>query len=108
MLRILHLILFIPYYFLMLLQSNWTIAKTILSPQFNFDPPGIVAVNIDLKSNTGILTLVNLITMTPGTLSIDLSDDKSKLYVHAMHVKNRESFVSEIKALENRLKKFLK
>lgn len=92
----------------MLLQSNWTITKSVLNPNFNFDPPGILAVDIELKSNMGILTLVNLITMTPGTLSLDISEDRSKLYIHAMHVKDRASFEADIKKLENRLKKFLK
>ncbi len=92
----------------MVLKSNWIVAKSILTPKFNFDPPGILAVEIDLKSNMGILTLVNLITMTPGTLSLDLSEDRSKLYIHAMHVKSRESFVADIKKVEKRLKKFLK
>ncbi len=108
MIKIFHLLMFIPYYLLMLIKSNWTVAKSILNPNFNFDPPGILAVDIELKSNTGILTLVNLITMTPGTLSLDLSKDHKKLYIHAMHVKNREEFVMEIKKLEKRLKKFLK
>jgi len=100
--------MFIPYYLLMLIKSNWIVTKSVLNPKFNFDPPGILAVDIELKSNIGILTLVNLITMTPGTLSLDLSNDHSKLYIHAMHVKSRESFVADIKTLEKRLKKFLK
>ena len=108
MIRIFHFLVFIPYYLLMLIKSNWMVTKAVLNPKFNFDPPGILAVDIDLKSNTGILALVNLITMTPGTLSLDLAKDHSKLYVHTMHVRSRESFVADIKKLEKRLKKFLK
>ncbi|MCY1719690.1 Na+/H+ antiporter subunit E [Prolixibacteraceae bacterium Z1-6] len=108
MMKLFHFCMFIPYYLLMMVKSNWIITKAVLSWNFDFDPPGIVAIPIELKSNVGILTLVNLITMTPGTLSLDLSEDKKTLYVHGMHVKDHESFVAEIKSLENRLKLFLK
>ncbi|MCU4154412.1 Na+/H+ antiporter subunit E [Carboxylicivirga sp. A043] len=106
--KLFHFLMFIPYYLLMLVKSNWIVAKAVLNPRFDFDPPGIVAVDISIKSNIGILTMVNLITMTPGTLSLDLSEDRKKLYIHAMHVESREAFVSDINELENRLKKFLK
>ena len=41
--------------------------------------------------------LANLITLTPGTLSLDVSDDKQVLYVHSMYVKDRDEFIWSIK-----------
>ena len=41
--------------------------------------------------------MANLITLTPGTLSLDVSDDRKVLYVHAMYVKNKEAFIADIK-----------
>jgi multicomponent Na+:H+ antiporter subunit E len=49
--------------------------------------PGIVRVPTELKSDFGITGLANAITMTPGTLSVDVSEDGSSLYVHWIDVK---------------------
>ena len=59
--------------------------------------PGIVAVPLDLESDAGITLLACLVTLTPGTLSLDVSEDKKTLYVHAMRVDDPEAFRREIK-----------
>jgi multicomponent Na+:H+ antiporter subunit E len=46
----------------------------------------IVAIPLDLKSDEGITLLANMITLTPGTTSLHVSEDKSTLYVHVMSV----------------------
>lgn len=58
--------------------------------------PAIVAVPLDVKSDAGITLLANMITLTPGTTSLHVSEDRTTLYVHAMTVS--ESTVSDIKA----------
>ncbi|TKT83033.1 sodium:proton antiporter [Aquamicrobium sp. LC103] len=55
----------------------------------------IVAVPLDLKSGEGITLLANMITLTPGTTSLHVSEDRSKLYVHVMNVS--EESVHQIK-----------
>ncbi len=45
---------------------------------------GIVAVPLDVRTDTGITLLANLITLTPGTTSLHVSDDRRWLYVHVM------------------------
>ena len=65
--------------------------------------PAIYEVPVRLKKDHEILALVNLITMTPGTLSLDLSKDKKKLYVHSMYTGNKKDFIQEIKELEKRI-----
>lgn len=45
----------------------------------------IIAVPLDVKSDAGITLLANMITLTPGTTSLHVSDDKSTLYVHVMN-----------------------
>jgi len=53
--------------------------------------------------------LANLITLTPGTLSLDVSDDRKVLYVHAMYINDREQFVQSIKqGFERRLLEILR
>lgn len=59
--------------------------------------PGIVAVPLRVKSDAAITMLANIITLTPGTLSLDVSDDRSVLYVHGMNVSpDPQAFRAEI------------
>jgi multicomponent Na+:H+ antiporter subunit E len=48
--------------------------------------PGVVAIPLDARTDAEITLLANLITLTPGSVSLDLSEDKSVLYVHAMYI----------------------
>jgi multicomponent Na+:H+ antiporter subunit E len=58
--------------------------------------PGIVAFPLTLRRPAEITLLANLITLTPGTLSVDISEDGRLLYVHAIEVKDREALIEEI------------
>lgn len=48
--------------------------------------PGVLAVPLDIKTETGILFYANVISLTPGTLSLDVSEDGKYLYVHFMYI----------------------
>ena len=48
--------------------------------------PGIVKIKTNLKTESGITALANSITLTPGTLTVDLTDD-GYLYIHWIYVK---------------------
>ena len=48
--------------------------------------PGVVAIPLDARTNVEITLLANLITLTPGSVSLDLSEDRRVLYVHAMYI----------------------
>lgn len=67
-----------------------------MTPHYNMSP-GIVGYPLDVKTDLQITFLANCISLTPGTLSLDVSDDKKILYVHAMYIKDRESFILSIK-----------
>jgi multicomponent Na+:H+ antiporter subunit E len=58
--------------------------------------PAIIAFPLRVTSDAEITLLANLITLTPGTLSVDVSPDRRLLYVHAIAVADRESFIREI------------
>lgn len=90
------LISFFFYFLYELLKANLQVAWEVGTPRFNMTP-GIVAVPLDLKSDGQITLLANLITLTPGTLSLDVSEDKKYLYVHSMYIKNREDFIWSVK-----------
>jgi multicomponent Na+:H+ antiporter subunit E len=48
--------------------------------------PGVVAIPLDARTDAEITLLANLITLTPGSVTLDLSEDRSVLYVHAMYI----------------------
>ena len=67
--------------------------------------PAIVAIPLDVRRDFEITLLANLITLTPGTLSLDVSSDKRVLYVHSMYVDDIDAFRREIKnGFERRVK----
>lgn len=66
-----------------LVMSTIRVAITVLSPNMNLKP-GIFAYKLEVDRDFEITILANLITLTPGTLSVDVSEDKQYLYVHAI------------------------
>lgn len=58
--------------------------------------PAIVAFPLSVKSDAEIALLANLITLTPGTLSVDVADDRSVLYVHVLDLVSRDQLIAEI------------
>ncbi|BCR35719.1 Na+/H+ antiporter subunit E [Mariniplasma anaerobium] len=78
--------IYIPVFIWKLLLANLDMARRVLSPKIPLNP-GIVKVKTDIKSDLGKLTLANSITLTPGTLSIDVEGEY--IYVHSVDVKNK-------------------
>lgn len=87
---------FVLYVLWELVLANIKVARLVLTPRERLRP-GIVAVPLDLRTDAQITTLANLITLTPGTLSLDVSHDRRVLYVHSIEVADRESFRRETK-----------
>lgn len=94
---------FIGYFLFELIKANLQVAYDVITPKY-FMKPGIVKIPLDAKTDLEITLLANLITLTPGTLSLDVSDDKKVLYVHSMYIHDKEDFVQSIKSgFEKRL-----
>ena len=92
---ILVLLRFVGFFFKELILAGFSVFKLILVPAKI--RPGVVAVPLDIKSDAEITLLANLITLTPGTLTLDVSTDKKVIYVHAIQMKDANSFRAEIK-----------
>jgi multicomponent Na+:H+ antiporter subunit E len=86
-----------------LLIANFRVAADVL--QGNRIEPAVVAIPLDITSDIEILLLSMLINITPGSVTIDLSDDRQTLYVHVMHMETPEQTRREIKTgFERRIK----
>ncbi|NJO37678.1 MAG: Na+/H+ antiporter subunit E [Rhizobiales bacterium] len=83
------------YFLWELLVSSLQVAWDVLTPMQR-SRPGIVAVPIEAKTDLEITALANLVSLTPGTLSLDVSPDRKTLYVHAMFVDDPESIRRDI------------
>ena len=79
-----------------LILANLRVAYDVVTPQANRSP-AVIGVPLDAETDAEITLLANLITLTPGTLSLDLSDDRKTLYVHAMFADDVDAFCREIK-----------
>lgn len=90
------IISFFFYFLYELFKANIQVAADVVTPKF-YMTPGIVAFPLDAKSDLEITLLANVISLTPGTLSLDVSKDKSILYIHAMYVGDKEEFIAGIK-----------
>ncbi len=78
-------------FFLALTKANLDVAYRVITGKIN---PGIVKISPSLKTDLGITLLANSITLTPGTLSVDIDEDTNDLYIHWINV--------DTKALENK------
>lgn len=76
--------------------SNVQVAWLILGPERRIQPR-FVWLPLDIRDPHGIASLAGIITMTPGTLSADLTDDRRFLLVHALNVSDEAALVASIK-----------
>jgi len=99
---------FFFYFVKELVVANLKVAFDIITPK-DYMQPGIVAVPLDAETDMEITLLANIITLTPGTLSLDVSKDKKVLYIHTLYLDDTEKFRSEIKnGMEKRLLEVLR
>ena len=86
-----------------LLLANFRVAADVL--QGDRIEPAVVAIPLDVTSDGEILLLSMLINITPGSVTIDLSNDRRTLYVHVMHMESAENTRRDIKnGFERRVK----
>ena len=88
--RYLWFLYYVPIFLWEMLKANIDVAYRVSHPKLPINP-GIVKVKTTLKSETGLTFLANSITLTPGTLSVDLDSEKGYIYVHWIDVKHKDT-----------------
>jgi len=86
--RIFWFLVYIPVFIYYMLMANFDVVYRALHPAMPIKP-GIVKIKTNLKTESGITALANSITLTPGTLTVDLTDD-GYLYIHWINVKSSD------------------
>src|SRR5690606_4331271 len=80
-----------------LVMSAVKVAALVLRPDMHrVLTPGVIAFPLAVKSDAEITILASLITLTPGTLSVDVSEDRQHLYVHTLDMRDRDAVVRGI------------
>jgi multicomponent K+:H+ antiporter subunit E len=78
------------------LIANVQVAWIVIRPRLRIQPAAI-QVPLDLRDDIGITALANMITLTPGTWTIDVAPDRSALYVHCLSAADVEAVKRQIK-----------
>jgi multicomponent Na+:H+ antiporter subunit E len=102
--RIYYILDFLIYYLLKLVSSNFRVAADILTPGTRTNPI-FIEFPVQLKTDWGLLIFSNLVSMTPGTLSIDISQDKSLLMVHLLFRDNEASVRTDLARIQEKIRK---
>jgi len=80
-----------------IVRSNITVALRVLGPEARIHP-GFIWVPLDIANIHGIAALTSMLTLTPGTVSAALSDDRRFLLVHVLHLDDPEALIRDIKS----------
>ena len=79
-----------------LVKSNIAVLRVVLSPRLRVRS-GVIAVPTELTNEVALTMLANMITLTPGTLTLDISPDRRYLYVHTLNLDDPEDVKEEIR-----------
>lgn len=92
------------YFVFDLVLSSLQVAWDVVTPRHR-SRPGVLAVPLDLRSAGAVTALAHLISLTPGSLSLDVSEDGRTLFVHAMFIDDPAAARARIKTeLERRIR----
>jgi multicomponent Na+:H+ antiporter subunit E len=96
------------YFLYQLIVSNLRVLWDVITPR-QTSRPGIVGVPLAARTDLEITLVANLVSLTPGTLSLDVSDDRKTLYVHVMFMDDRDAVRTAIKdGIERRVLEVLR
>jgi multicomponent Na+:H+ antiporter subunit E len=79
-----------------LVRANLRLALDVATPHYHMKP-GIVAVPLDVTKDSEVLLLAMLINLTPGSVALDVSSDRTVMYVHVMYIDTPDAARAEIK-----------
>ena len=103
--RLFWAIVYIPVFSYYVIQANFDVVYRALHPKMPISP-GIVKIKTNLTTDSGITALANSITLTPGTLTVDITDD-GFLYIHWINVKS-DDVEQATKLISQKFEWFLK
>lgn len=102
--RLLQCIMLFFYFHYELITSSVKVLWDIITPGHQ-NTPGFLAMPLEAKTPLEIFFTANMISLTPGTLSIALSEDYKTLFIHAMFIEDKEATLASLKSFETTILK---
>ena len=93
---------FAAAYLVRFLRANYEVAREIVTPGDGL-APAIVEVPLRSRTPFEIASYMSLVSLTPGTVALALSEDRSRLAVHGMHAGDPEHFRADLRDLEEQM-----
>lgn len=103
-LKFYYIVIFILFYLSKLVEANLYIAYDIVTPKLRIKP-NFIKVPLILKSDFGMLLFSNLLSMTPGSLSIDITRDRKTMWVHILYQTTEENMLKEFEDMQAKIKR---
>lgn len=95
-------LLFLLFFIKELIKANFKVAFDILTPPWHMQP-GVIAFPIKATTDLEITMVANFISLTPGTLSLDVSNDRRVIYIHAMFLQDEQALLADLHEIERRI-----
>lgn len=100
--RVPRFLMFLCFFVKELLKANLKVAFDVLTPPWHMEP-GVIGLPLKSETDLEITMVANFISLTPGTLSLDVSDDRKVLYIHAMFLNDESELIAELQEIERRI-----
>src|SRR5690606_19526298 len=100
--RVPKIIGFAFYFLAEMIKANVQVAYDVITPKYFFKP-GIVRFPLSATSDSEINLISMFISLTPGTILLDVSEDKKWIFIHVMYLESKENFISKLKYSERRI-----
>lgn len=94
--KVVRIVRFLVFFVKEMILANLRVAWHVVTPS-SFFKPGIIAVPLEPQTDLEATLLANVITLTPGSFSVDLSSDRKVLYVHVMDVEDADQARQQLK-----------
>ncbi len=104
--RALRMMRFIGFYVRNLVSANLQVARTVTTGRPPIRP-AVIRYPLSIRSDGAIALFANLISLTPGTLTLDVDEDGQALWVHGLHVSSPDDLRAHLRDLERRLEEAL-
>lgn len=92
----LHTLRFVARFLREVVVANVQVVRVVLSPRIRIRP-GIIRYPLDVQTDSGITLLADSITLTPGTLTVDIAPDRSALFIHVLDIDEPDRVRNDIK-----------
>lgn len=102
-----HAVVFVGFFLYELVLANVRVAYEVLTPTHHMRA-AIVRVTTNTRTDLELTSLANAITMTPGTLSLEVDSEAHTLYVHTLFLNSRDEFLADVARMERLLLKAMR